>query len=331
MARWGQGLLGDVQVLHHGLHQPAAVVGVVDGEVGRVAQPVPVPAQNAGTAGVEGGGPHVAALGAQHLGEAVFQLPGGLVGKGDGHDPPGGAGGDGQPGPDHVGEGGVPLYIVPAGVLVLGGEEEVIAVVGPAVADDIGDAVDQHRGLAGARTGQHQQGALGGEHRLFLAVVHPGKVTLQHLAAQGGQVLFRWFHGNTSFWEKFRGFAPHSTTKIEKREAPFDFPGATRVNWEKKNRRGASQGGDSHGTGGAGDFTVGQSRGGVFHPRVGGAAGHPPVYGPGDFLFERQPGVFPAGAGGQPADQLHDQQLCKERGAAPPRTRRSTARSTWRP
>ena len=82
-------LFVDIQVLQAVLHHPQGVVGVIDGKGGGEAQLLDVPAQNTHTGGVEGGGPHVLPGGAQHPGQAVLQLSGGLVGKGDGQDGPG--------------------------------------------------------------------------------------------------------------------------------------------------------------------------------------------------------------------------------------------------
>ena len=58
------------------------------------------------------------------------------------------------------------------------------AAVGGAEADDIGNAVDQHGGLAGARARQNQQRALGGKDRLPLHGIEPRKPALNILVAQ---------------------------------------------------------------------------------------------------------------------------------------------------
>ena len=73
------------------------------------------------------------------------------------------------------------------------------AVVGLAIADQVGNAVDQHGGFAAARAGQHQQGALGREHGLLLAAVHAGEVPLHHLLAQAAQFVFGNVHGFAAF------------------------------------------------------------------------------------------------------------------------------------
>ena len=50
--------------------------------------------------------------------------------------------------------------------------------------DEVGNAVDQHGGLAGARARQNQQRALGGKDRLPLHGVEPRKPALNILVAQ---------------------------------------------------------------------------------------------------------------------------------------------------
>ena len=196
-----QGPLGDIQILEDVLHQAAAVVGVVDGEVGGVPQPVPIPAEDACAAGVEGGGPHLVAALAQHLAQAGLQLPGSLVCKGDSHYTPGRAGGHAKPGTDNVWQLAVKEVAFTQFDILWG---EVLAhqraVVGLAIADDVGNAVDQHGGLAAAGAGQHQEGAFGGEDGLLLAGVHAGEVPLHHLAAQGKQFLVGHGCHGTFLW-----------------------------------------------------------------------------------------------------------------------------------
>ena len=181
-----------VQVLHGLLDDPQGVVGVIDGKGGGKAQLLDVPAQDAHAGGVEGGGPHVLPGGAKHPGQAVLQLPGGLVGKGDGQNGPGLGGVQAaQPLPP------VPVLrgqLRPLGAAlqkgqVVGGDPlgDLRAVRAPAIAHQVGDAVDEHGGLSAARPGQQQQRPLGGEHRLLLLIVQPVKVPGDGLAAGGGK------------------------------------------------------------------------------------------------------------------------------------------------
>ena len=198
-----QGLFTDFQIPHHFLHQAAGIVGVVDGEMAAVAQPLPVPAEHAGAAGMEGHGPYLLALGAQHGAQAFLKLPRRFVGEGDGHNLPGQAGRDRKPRPADGGD-LPPIQIGPAAVRVLIGEFwlQKTAVVGFAIAHQVGDAVDQHGGFAAACPGQNKQGTVCVEHRLLLALVHAGKVFFQHLAAQGEYFLFLKIHFHVTFLRK---------------------------------------------------------------------------------------------------------------------------------
>ena len=114
------------------LDDAPAVLGVVDGEVGRVIDPVRFDAQDAGKDGVEGAHPDVARLGLAHnLADAPLHLARGLVGEGEGEN----------------------------------GER-----VDPLV-DQVGDAVGEHTGLSGPRAGHHHHGALNVSCRRPLGVV----------------------------------------------------------------------------------------------------------------------------------------------------------------
>ena len=68
-------------------HHFLFVVFIVDGEVA-VADPLPIPAENAHTGRMEGMGPDVLSHGTAGFFQPVLQLPGRLVGKGDGDDLP---------------------------------------------------------------------------------------------------------------------------------------------------------------------------------------------------------------------------------------------------
>ena len=156
-------LVVQVQVLQAVLDDPDGVVGVVD-----------VPAQDAHAGGVEGGGPHVLRLRPQHFGQAVLQLPGGLVGEGDGQNGPGGGGLQAAQAllPRLVlrGRGDFSGGVVLQKGQVVGGHPlgHLLAVRPPAVLHQVGDAVDEHGGLAAPRPGQQEEGPLGGQHRLLL-------------------------------------------------------------------------------------------------------------------------------------------------------------------
>ncbi len=103
-------------------HQPLRVGLVVDGERGRVTEPLGLPAQDAHAGGVERHDPHRPGLGPDQLGHPGGHLTGGLVGKGDGQD--------------------LARQHVPLG-------------------EQVGDPVGQHPGLARAGAGHDQQRAAG--------------------------------------------------------------------------------------------------------------------------------------------------------------------------
>ncbi|GHJ05896.1 hypothetical protein TPA0907_02630 [Micromonospora humidisoli] len=100
------------------LHQPAGVVGVVDGEGRLQAGVLVLGAQNAHAGGVERRHPHQPGARTDQVGHPLLHLPGGLVGKSDRDDL--------------------------AGVDVPRGEQ-------------VGDPVGEHPGLAGAGPGHDQQ------------------------------------------------------------------------------------------------------------------------------------------------------------------------------
>ena len=159
------------------LHDPLGIGGVIDGEAAAVAQALDLPPQDPAAGAVEGHGPHALALGAQKSGQTVLQLVGGLVGKGDGNDAPG------------VGRvQRTQAFCAPAvrriGQLTLQKDHvllgdilwDLLAVRAAAKTDEIGNTVNQHRGLAASRTCQQQQRPLGGQHCLKLPGIHIGKL-----------------------------------------------------------------------------------------------------------------------------------------------------------
>ena len=198
--RGNQGILGPGNLSQHRLYRQhlllnaqgfqallhAGIVGVVNGEVAGIPQTVPVPAENPGAGGVEGRGPDVLPLLAQHGAETVFQLSGGLIGKGNGQNPPRGAGAYRQMAALLFGDGGPLLQISPAGSLLFfpAALIEPGAFISVSPADQAGNAIHQHSGFPAAGAGQNQQGAVHMENRLLLAVVHPGKLLFHDFPAQ---------------------------------------------------------------------------------------------------------------------------------------------------
>ena len=152
--RLGRELLG-VEA-HVADHVPAQALGiglVVDGERRRVAEVVGLAPQDAHARRVEGGHPHAVGHRTHQLGHPVAHLVGGLVGERDGQN-------------------GVGRHTL--------------------VADQVGNAVGEHPGLARPGPSHHQQGSVGVQHRLALGRVHPLQqggdgVALGHAAVHVGR------------------------------------------------------------------------------------------------------------------------------------------------
>ena len=128
----GEALDVDVEVVEALLDQPPLVRRVVDRELARVAEPVGVGAQHPGAGGVEGHHPHRARGAADQQLDALAHLLRGLVGERDRED------------------------LVGAGL---------------ARAQQVGDPVGEHAGLARAGAGQDQQRPLTVDDRLALGLV----------------------------------------------------------------------------------------------------------------------------------------------------------------
>ena len=136
---------------------------------------------------MEGGGVYIPAKGIpQHGAQTFLQLPGRLVCEGDGQHIPGAC-------RAHRKVGGFPRQVAAAGhgaaqlVKVGLGHRagQFPAAMGRAEPDDVGNAVDQHGGLAGARACQNEQRPLGSKDGLTLHRVEPGKPGFDILVAQG--------------------------------------------------------------------------------------------------------------------------------------------------
>ena len=128
----GEALDVDVEVVEALLDQPPRVGRVVDRELARVAEPVGVGAQHPHAGRVEGHHPHRAGGAADQQLDALAHLLGGLVGEGDRED------------------------LVRAGL---------------ARAQQVGDPVREHAGLARAGAREDQQRAVAVDDRLALRLV----------------------------------------------------------------------------------------------------------------------------------------------------------------
>ena len=63
----------------------------------------------------------------------------------------------------------------------------------PAIAEEVGDAVDEHRRLSAPGPGQQQQRPFRGQHAFQLAGVHPAKLRGNDLPPQGGELVLFLF------------------------------------------------------------------------------------------------------------------------------------------
>ena len=145
---------------------------------------------------MEGGCVHVTAHRlAQHGAQSFFQFPRRLVGEGDGQHIPGARRTHRQigsfPGKVPSRLDGLPQFFQ---ILFGHGTGQLLAAVCAAETDDVGDPVDQHRGLAGTGAGQNQQRAFGGEDGLPLNRVQAGEFAFNILVAQGDILLGKLRH-----------------------------------------------------------------------------------------------------------------------------------------
>ena len=188
----GKELVVHAQLLVHRLHDPLGVVGVVDGKAAGVADLLGPAAEDADAGGVEGRGEDLISLfPAQHPAQALFQLSGGLVGEGDGHDVPAANGVLAEhPVQPHRGVGaGHDGGAQGLHVLLRDLPGRPFRAVGRAEADEVGDAVDQHSGLAAACPREDEERAVGGEHRLPLHLVQPSELFFDIGITQSAELL----------------------------------------------------------------------------------------------------------------------------------------------
>ena len=158
-----EALFVKLHILDDVFEQAQAVGGVIDRKAVRVAQALGVPSEDAHTGRVEGTGPDIVRVLAQHGLQPRLELPGGLVGKGNGEDAPW----------LHRIPGGEASGLFPAlpqncklRLVRVGGD--LVAVPRAAVFEQVCDSVNEHRGLAAARAREDQQRPLRRQHGLKL-------------------------------------------------------------------------------------------------------------------------------------------------------------------
>ena len=171
-----KGLVVHIQLLQALLDDPEGVVGIINGEGGGKSQFLNVPPENPHTGGMKGRRPDVPGIRANLFLQPLFQLTSGFVGKGDGdHLPRGG----GFQGAQEVGPAGLPfiggrfLHILrqKADICLCDMVGHLLGICASAIAQQVRNAVDEHRGLSAARPSKQKQGALRGQHPLQLTGV----------------------------------------------------------------------------------------------------------------------------------------------------------------
>ena len=135
-----EALFIQIQILDDALHQALDVARVVDRKARGEAEPLRLAAQDAHAGRVEGAGPDVAALLAEHPRQALLQLARGLVGEGDREDAPGLNGIQAR-----RGQAALAALLQGGQHGLVGALRQLVAVAGAAVLEEIGDAVDEHR------------------------------------------------------------------------------------------------------------------------------------------------------------------------------------------
>ena len=181
-----------IPVLQDLLHQRLAVCRVVNAEAALIAQQLGLLPQDAQAGGVEGTCPDVVRTLVQQLLETQLQLLRRLVRKGDGEN---------APGPDRV-QNGIRLRLraqtaqrLQALFIRVG--RQLLRIRGRSEAQQVRDALDQHRRFAAAGTRQDQHRPLRRQHGLPLHGVQSGKPVLQPGPPRGDIFSFELFviHG----------------------------------------------------------------------------------------------------------------------------------------
>ena len=192
------------KLLERVLDNPLAVVRIVDGKAAVEADAIDVAAQDADAGRVERGGPDVLRhLLPQHPAQPLLQLVGGLIGEGDGQHLPWLRR---LHGTEVLHQRALLLCRLPdVGLekrrLVLRDRHgDLMGIAAAAVAQQIGHAVDQHRGFPRSGAGQQQQRPLRGQHTLQLAWIQLLKISGDGRAPRRKKSLFQFRHGTASLF-----------------------------------------------------------------------------------------------------------------------------------
>ena len=192
-------LLVQIQISDDLLGKTLTVGSIVDRKAARKAELLRIASKHADAGGMEGTRPDVLRLFAQHTPKALLEFPCRLIGKGDGKNTPW----------RHGIERGRFFCLLAAAqeclehLLIRTGRQP-LAVGGTAVPKQVRDPVDQHRRLSASRSGQDQQRAFCGKHRLALHVIELCKVSAHEISASFDKSLCKVVHVSDFTTQTFR-------------------------------------------------------------------------------------------------------------------------------
>ena len=187
----GEALLVQLQILEDALDEAHGIGGIVDREIRAEAEPLRVTAQDAHAGGVEGAGPDVVCLLAEHAVEALLQLAGGLVCEGDRED---------APGLDRLkhGKSLVPL-LQQAQALLIRSRGKLLRVRAAAEAENVGDAVDEHGRLPAAGSCENEQRPFRSEDGFLLHGIERSKAGADACSPRFDIAFFKISHHGSDF------------------------------------------------------------------------------------------------------------------------------------
>ena len=170
----GKGFIVQSHILDDLLHHPLGIGGIVNGEASGIAHPFNVPPEDPAAGGVEGHSPDILCLRAKQIAKTLFQLIGSLVRKSNSKDAPRQRGlhrAQAIRPPAVIIRQIIPQRVQKFHIILIDGYGDLIAIAAPAEPHQIGDPVDQYRGLSAARTGKQKQRAFGGQYGLTLHII----------------------------------------------------------------------------------------------------------------------------------------------------------------